>query len=286
MSRLLSAGFTRMFKNKTFWLLTGFMFMLGVLIPAADYKSVVKALAQGYAAEANIKSVFFQYTAFVGFAIAIFTGLFLGEEYNSGAIRNKLIVGHKRRDIYLSGLVLALSAAVIMCLAYIVACCAVGLPLLGGFEGISAGWVIVIALCTLLMACACGALCTFIAMLCQSKSATAVICLVLMIVLLFTGAFINSRLAEPETFDGYAMYDADIGQIVLQEESQPNPSYVGGTTRVVYEFLNKFLPMGQAIHYSNMELGERPWEMPLYSLIIIAATTGIGVVLFKKKDIK
>lgn len=286
MSRLLSAGFARMFKNRLFWVLTGFMFLLGVAIPVSDYIAVIKALAKGYAAEMDIKSVFFQYAPFVGFVVAVFTGMFLGEEYNSGAIRNKLIVGHRRKDIYLSSLVLSLSAAVIMCLTYIIACCAVGLPLLGGFKDVGAGWVVVIVLCTMLMACALGALFTLIAMLCQSKSATSVICLVLMIVLLFTGAFINSRLSEPETYQGYAMYNAETGQVIVQEEPEPNPSYVGGTTREVLEFLDRFLPAGQAIHYCNMELSDPFWEMPLYSLIIIVATTGIGMISFKKKDIK
>lgn len=286
MSRLLSAGFARMFKNRLFWMLTGFMFLLGVAIPVSDYGSVVRAIAKGYAAEMDIKSVFFQYPAVIGFVSAVFTGLFLGEEYNSGAIRNKLIVGHRRKDIYLSGLIFSACAAAVMCLAYILACCAVGIPLLGGFEGVGAGWVIVIVLCTLLMTCAYGAIYTLIAMLCQSKSATAVICLVLMTVMFLAGSIIQSRLAEPEFYDGYAMYDAEIGQIVVQEEPEPNPSYVGGNTRVVLEFLDKFLPMGQSIHYSNMDPGARPWEMPLYSLIIIVATTGIGMMSFKKKDIK
>lgn len=286
MSRLLSAGFARMFKNRLFWILAGVMLLLGIAVPASDYRDIVRAAANGYTIEPNLGEVFFQYAPVVGFASAIFTGMFLGEEYNSGAIRNKLIVGHRRKDIYLSGLVFSSCAAAAMCLAYILACCAVGIPLLGGFKGVGAGWIIILILCTLLMACAYGAIYTLVAMLCQSKSAAAVICLVLMTVMFFTGSFIQSRLAEPETYEGYAMYNAETGQIVVQEEPEPNPSYVGGTTRVVLEFLDRFLPMGQSIHYSNMESGDRPWEMPLYSLIIIAATTGVGAVLFKKKDIK
>lgn len=286
MSRLLSAGFARMFKSRLLWILAGVMFLLGIAIPAGDYRGVVKALAEGYTAEANFGNAFFQYAPVIGFASAIFTGLFLGEEYNSGTIRNKLIVGHRRRDIYLSGLILSVCAALIMCLAYIAACCAVGLPLLGGFKEIGAGTVISMVLGTLLMACAYGAIFTLIAMLCQSKSGTAVICLVLVMVMLFAGVFIRSRLSEPETYQGYAMYNAETGQIVVQDEVRPNPSYVGGATRVVYEFLDKFLLFGQAIHYSNMALGERTWEMPLYSFVIILASTGTGMVSFKKKDIK
>ena len=286
MSRLLSAGFARMFKSRLFWLLMGIMLLLGVAVPANDYRNIVRAAANGHAIELNLGDVFFQYAPVIGFASAIFTGLFLGEEYNSGAIRNKLIVGHRRKDIYLSGLVLSVCAAAAMCLAYIVACCAVGLPLLGGFKGVGAGVVISMVLCTLLMACAFGAIFTLAAMLCQSKSGTAVICLVLMMVMLFAGTFIQSRLSEPEFYSGYAMYDTETGQMIFQEEPEPNHMYVSGTTRIVLEFLDRFLPFGQAIQYSNMEAGDPLWEMPLYSLIIIAATTGAGVVLFKKKDIK
>lgn len=286
MSRLISAGFARMFKSRLLWMLAGVMLLLGIAVPASDYRSMVSALAMGYTAEPNFGYVFFQYAPVVGFASAIFTGLFLGEEYNSGAIRNKLIVGHRRKDIYLSGLILSVCAALIMCLAYIASCCAVGLPLLGGFKEIGAGTVISMVLGTLLTACAYGAIFTLIAMLCQSKSGAAVICLVLMMVMLFAGVFIQSRLSEPEIDSGYAMFDTETGQMVFKEEPRPNPSYVGGTTRVVFEFLNKFLPHGQAIHYSNLEVEDPLWEMPLYSLIIIAATTGAGAVLFKKKDIR
>ena len=71
------------------------------------------------------------------------------------------------------------------------------------------------------------------------------------------------------------MYDVDT----------PNPSYVDGLERGVYEFLYDLLPGGQTVQYASMQLSS-PYKLSIYSSIILVITTGIGITSFKKKDIK
>ena len=62
---------------------------------------------------------------------APFLSVYLGTEFSEGTIRNKLVAGHSRPAVYLSNLILCAIAGVLLCLGYIAAVLAVGLPLLG-----------------------------------------------------------------------------------------------------------------------------------------------------------
>lgn len=61
---------------------------------------------------------FFNVLLAIGIVMAMFVSFFLGTEYGDGAIRNKLMVGHKRRDIYLVNFAACLLAGFIMCTTY------------------------------------------------------------------------------------------------------------------------------------------------------------------------
>lgn len=69
------------------------------------------------------------------------------------------------------------------------------------------------------------------------------------------------------------------------EKAEPNPNYVSGTKRELYEFINEFLPGGQSFKIAQMS-SESPERLMIYSIVIIVLTTGAGVWIFKKKDLK
>ncbi len=64
-----------------------------------------------------------------------------------------------------------------------------------------------------------------------------------------------------------------------------NTKYLSGTKREVYEFMNDFLPISQ-LYQVAMNVSDNLMLIIIYDCIIIIASMGIGVTIFKKKDLK
>ena len=219
---------------------------------------------------------------------SVFCSLFIGADYSSGTIRNKVIAGHNRVSLYLANLVICIAACLLMTAAYSAAYLATGLPLLGTFT-ISAKTVMTFVAILLCLIIAASALFTVISMLISSKASSAVTCILLAFILLFAGTYLNARLNEEEM---YPVYDYGEEYGYYSSENGPpdatmikNPNYLEGTERQVYQFLYDFLPGGQMIQCASGD-ALHPKRMPAYSLIIAVASTGIGLFFFRRKDMK
>ena len=129
MSKLLASNFSRLKKNKVFWVECICMVLFGLYLVGRKYLERLK-----YQEESVLDNGFFAYVLVIGFAMAAFGSLFLGTEYSDGTIRNKLIVGHTRMRIYLANLIVSLAAGGLMCLCFIIPAAALGILLLGMFE--------------------------------------------------------------------------------------------------------------------------------------------------------
>lgn len=276
MSKLLSANFTRLKKDKVFWICFGFMVLIGIFIPVNKYMNMKK-----YNYIQTLDQGFFNYTLLIGVVLSVFCSLFLGTEYNDGTIRNKIVIGHTRTNIYLSNFITCIIADIFLCLAYLVPTLCLGTLLLGFFEA-DPKLILVFVFGAFVMSFAYAAIDILIAMLNQNKAIVAVLCILSAFLLLFAGVFINARLSSPESYPGYSYL---INGEIIEEEEEPNPDYLRGTKRKVYEFFYDFLPGGQAIQFSAM-LTEHPKRLILYSSIITILTTGCGLFFFQKKDLK
>lgn len=269
MNKLLHAGFSRLFMNRLFWLCCAALLAFGALIPLIT--------------DANmpLDKIFFAYPIVVGILLATLAGLLLSTEYGEGTIRNKLVAGHKRQAIYLSNLIICAVAGILMQLCFTLAICAVGIPRLGlpelGLSTLLYLYLISI-LCTLTLA----ALYTMLGMLITRRSGGVVVSILLAVLLVVFGAVCSSRLNEPEYFDSYFYSDATGN--VAEEGKALNTNYLTGAKREVYQFIYDLQPMGQALQLTTMEM-TCPDRLPLYSLLVIALTTGVGVAVFRKKDI-
>lgn len=73
--------------------------------------------------------------------------------------------------------------------------------------------------------------------------------------------------------------------MTVTEEAERNPHYLSGTKREIVEFLNAFIPGGQALKLANMN-AEKPAMLALYDGLILLAATGCGIAVFRKKDLK
>lgn len=277
MSKLLAANFARLKKDKPFWICIIYMAAFAAFIKLSNYFNMKE-----YGYVIPLDSAMFTYCMFIGILLAVFISLFAGTEYSDGTIRNKLIVGHTRTAIYLSNLLICGFAGLMMCLSFIAASLIVGIPLLGFFESEVRVFLILAAL-SFLMSLAFTSLIMLVSMLKQSRAVAAVINILGVLILLFAAAYIQARLEEPEYYDAYA-YESQSGEFV-QTDKEPNPNYLKGTKREVYEFFLDFLPSGQTIQLSQWS-AHSPVLFAVSSVVIYLAATGIGVLAFNRKDIK
>ena len=274
MRNLLYAGFSRLWRSASFWVAVGVMFAVSVVELALSYQPRLMG------AEGILDNRYMIFVLMSGVVLSAFCSLFVGAEYSDGVMRNKIAVGHSRAAVYFSNLVVCGAAGVLVCCGYIVPMMAVGIPLLGPFT-MSVRSLLWFTLCSFIMTAALCAVFTMIAMLNQNKAVVAIICIFLAYFLLFLGIYLNSRLTEQAIIP--AREYIENGQIMVRE-AMPNPSYVQGVKRTVFELLYD-LPGCQAVQLlATAE--DCPVRLPLVDLAAIAVSTGVGVALFRKKDLK
>lgn len=276
MCKLLFAQFSRLKKNKVFLGEVVFMWIIGAFLAANQYFEQVK-----YGYDMALDNIFFGYSLITGILMAVFSTIFLGTEYSDGTIRNKLIVGHSRLDIYLSNLIVNLSVSFLFCLSFIAGVSIVGIPLIGFLET-EFKIILIFFIGTLALSMAYSSIYTMLSMICSNKTAVAVISILGVVLLLTAATWIQSRLNLPEFYNGYSLTES--GQI-MEPELIPNPHYLKGAKRKAYQFIIDFLPTGQSLQYCSM-MAVHPLQMPLYSLFIAFISSITGIMIFKQKDLQ
>lgn len=276
MRKLLRANFSRLMKDKLFGILMAAELFLGGLFPVFHYIDNLDEKA-GWTQD----STFFFMAIFVPMMLSVVTSLFIGTEYSDGTMRNKLIVGHGRSRIYAANLITNIETAFMLMFAFMVTHICVGTPLLGWFEA-DVKKIIAYVLVSLMMTAACTSIFTLIAMLCSNKAYSVAGCILLIFFLLFMGIRITSALNEPEYYSAYSYTE---NGVTVAEDEERNPNYLSGTKREVFEFLNEFLPGGQMLKLSTMRV-DHLGRSAVYDGIIFVVTTGCGLLVFRRKDLK
>ena len=210
---------------------------------------------------------------------SVFAGLFLGTEYQDGTLRNKVTVGHTRGEIYLSFLAVCLCAGLGILLGWALGV-AVGALKYGWFLAPGRQLLLNFGIMALLTMAEDGIL-TLLCMLSSNKAVTAVAAILLMLGLIVLSSGFYNSLCEPE-FASAAMVTENGVEV---GEPQPNPDYISGFQRKVYQFAVEALPTGQAILLANREM-ERPALSACASAAILVLTAAAGVSAFKRKDLK
>ena len=276
MNKLLSAGFARLWKNRVFWLEIIVMLLFFTAIMISNYQSV-----RDYGINYSLDGFFPGSFMIIGFFTAAFAAMFLGTEYSDGTIRNKLIMGHSRAAIYLSALVICFVSTILVCLSSMILIGAMGIPMFGLLTKPLINTLALIGTGIFIVA-AYSAIFTMIAMLITSKPVTVIACVFVCMAMYFGSMTIGMKLEEPEIYPGYAWIEN--GETV-SSLPHPNPNYLQGTKREIYEFIYDFLPAGQGFQLAkeNTVLKAR---FPLFSLFITSSTTVGGILIFRRKDIK
>lgn len=220
-----------------------------------------------------------QMLPFLPVLYAAFIGLFLGMEYQDGTMRNKIVAGHTRSAVYLSQMLTAMLGSLSILLAWALST-AVGAVRLGWFV---APWteLLLRAAVILMTMAAMAAILTLFAMLITNRAVSGVTVILAVFALLLLSSYLYNALCEPELLSAAIMTGTgyEVGDPV------PNPNYIQGTLRTVYQFLSETLPSGQAILLANQEL-TCPGLSLCASLCIVLLSTGTGIAAFHRKDLK
>lgn len=282
MTKLLSAGYRRLFRSLFFWIglaVTCGYHLLGVLnnlhYKATFVDQVIKA-----------DHTLLPDTLITALVMSVLIALFIGREYGDRTVRNKIVTGHSRLSIYLSNLIVCSTAAAIY---YVVPTLLVGLglgaPLLGGFE-LSAKAFILPAIIGLLAVLGLTSLFLLVVMSIQNRTVAAVTVLILAIALMmWVTVPMREALEAPQFVDEY-VFSEEVNDFVPTGNTIESQAYVGGPARVALEFLYNFLPSGQQEQASPYTKTADMVDLPFWGLAFIAATTLGGAVIFQKKELK
>lgn len=277
MNCLLNANLKRLWKNKCFWLCMGAMF---VYIFQYMWKCCHYVLEDMLMEELKLDYYYFQFALAIGLFCAVFATIFLSREYSDGTVRNKIIAGHKRRNIYLSHLAVTYLASLLMLLVGIVTAL-IGLPTFGVWEmgvGKCLIYLLIIAMFTLSFC----AIYTLINILMPNRGISAVLSLLLFFILFLAAIKIFDSLSAPAVVFQEVSFDMEE---VNFRDPMPNPRYVEGTKREILDFIIDLLPMGQAYRVAYLDV-VHPVRMIFCSLGLTAFITAFGIFQFERKDLK
>lgn len=188
---------------------------------------------------------------------SVFCGMFVGTEYSDGTMRNKLMVGHTRKNIYCANLITVFLATAFVYLAGFLIAIIVGIPMFGWNLAYPMQFVFRIFSGILMLAAYAGIF-TLLSMLIDSKAVAVTVCIVFYVLLFEGGPLLQTNYV-------YSMYRESV--------------------RPLQEFLYDFVPSGQEFQISSGNI-QRPYRLPVYSMIWIALTTVCGMAVFEKKDLK
>lgn len=275
MSNLLSAGFDRLFKNRLFQSVIIIMFAFGCCAGL----NVLSDLNSGL--PADLSNALFSYSIFGGCVTAVLSSMFSGTEYSDGTIRNKIIAGFSRVDIYLSNLIINIVSGAIAVVTYVVPYVVICL-LTVGKSAVSLNALITSALLSILSLMAFSAIFNAVTMLITKKAAAAVACLLLYVGLFMFGMTTYNRIQEPEFYPGYQMF---IDGEAVEPEPIPNPDYLTGTKLEVFKWLEDINPGAQSVQIFLMEVA-RPVRSACCAGAVMVIFTLAGAVIFTKKDLK
>lgn len=285
MNRLIRANFTRLFGSAIFRVGMAISILLGALMILVRFQDMKMnpEMYSDLSAEAIVPdNLIFMGGIYLMFAVAVVTSYFIGTEYSDGTIRNKIMVGHSRAAIYLANFIVVCTASALIHLAYILTTLILGSTLIMP-PALPAGTFLLFTLTGLLAMTAFTALCLLFSMLLQSRSTGSVCALLIAVLFLFASAMIQSRLTEPEYFEGYT-YTNEEGESVVQEREK-NPHYLTGSWREFYELLYDAVPSCQFLQILELK-DDQSGNMAGYSLGLLILSTGAGIVAFRKKDLR
>lgn len=279
MSKLIRAGFRRVWKSVIFYLGLSASLLMGV-ITALNTRST-KGLDDVY-----IMPFFVM--------IAIVVSLLIGTEHGDGALRNKIVAGYSKGCIYFSNLIVFLTFSLAASLIYL----GVFSLLMIGHVGIFPAYALVIsAIGFVLVALSYTVILVSLSLMISQKAVNAVVCFLLVLATVFAIYVMDDMLGHTEFIE----IVTNINNGSFETIREDNPRYIGGTQRKILENIEWSIPYGTMIEYTEI-INPCFWEynvvlffsaekdahlkiLPLYSIVSLFAAGVIGWLVFRKKSL-
>ena len=281
MIRLLHANFYRLKKNKVF---------IGIIIITiiASFVMVFNTYQGNIANEkynmtkTPIDRTYIIYINIISFLIAIFVSIFVGTDYSDGTIRNKIIVGHSRKNIYLSNLIISIVVGLVLEIIHLTIVTIIGMPLIGKIQMNILDFLYII-LNMILLIIVFSSIFNFISMLCSNVTLSTVGSLLLILIMY---VFCMSISVVANSTKELKIQDFDEnGNLITQYIEDKN--YPGDFNKNLCKTVINILPTGQAMELSDVNIDMKEIKIyPLYSLGGIIIINVLGIYMFNKKELK
>ncbi|MEH2936042.1 hypothetical protein [Acutalibacter sp. JLR.KK004] len=216
--------------------------------------------------------------------LPVFCSITLGREYGCGGMRNKTAVGHGRGRVYFSALLVSFMAALWFAGVYLL--CYLGLFLALAPEAEMSrepGYLLALAVCSLIVLLALAAFFTALAMLIQSQAWGVTIGLAAGFLFVIAGWFASLLLHTPEFLPLYASGTDNLS--LPTGEMTINPACPQGAYRSALEFFYNYTLGGMVFQCSSLDAG-KPWLIILNAGVTGALATLAGVRGFYRKDLR
>lgn len=289
MIKLLRANLLRISKSVTFWIFVALYTLYPIIIALIEiqtYEPITsdKMLSLNYGVE---------FFPMQGVIIALLCSILFNADFSNGTLRNKVIIGLSRSKIYLTNLLTMIIISLGLSVIYIIIFFALGMPLLGKFTS-SASTIIWMIVDGSLMLIAYSAIMTLIVMTCKNPIASLIISALVITLGALLSYYMDYIVSIPEVIT--TLSENQFGETIWVQI--PNENVPSQAVKAFCRFITDLLPSGQSFQLSSigythgwtMDMYSRGglhyWQMALYSLGIIGATSGIGILIFKKNNIK
>lgn len=277
MRKILCANFYRLRKDKFFWSAFWSLLALPVLLCFIRYQSNLRQDHDPI----YVENALFNLFPVIAFVCTVFAALYLGTEFDENTVRNKLIVGHTRKEIYYANYLTCITSSLALLLICLLSSGAAGYIFFRDFL-MSRTQIAFLIFCCILCTMVFSAISVCLAMNIHRKSTAIVAALLVMFAIMIFASYLEGVLEEPEMT--YSNVTVTMEGVELGEPF-PNPAYIDGPLRTVMEFVLDMLPSGQAIQINNMNF-DRCLRWPLLSAIMLAIITAAGYLPFRRSDLQ
>ena len=275
MRRLIRADIHALFKDKTYLVVCGFSFILGIFLPLMGYINKLR-----FSEIKTFEDGFFIYVSVFSFLVPGFIAFFVGKSFDWGTIKNKICVGHKRLGIYLSFLITCVIGTMVLILSYYVPYTILGLFLLEAMDIPLKGFIL-ISISAIFVLISITSISLSLTVNLSSRVLSIAISIVVVVALLMIGSIAVQMLMEPEMItNSMIMID---GEFVFSDP-YPNPRYVKESERWIWEGIRDAVLGGQIHQITALECN---WvRVTLYSLLTSIVFSFVGYIIFNRKDLK